>query len=303
MINYSKYGWQICADLKVVPILIGLQLGYTKYSCFLCLWDSRAIALHYIKRDWSRRASFKPVEMNVEHSPLAEPHKIIIHPLHTKLGLVKNLVKAMDKNGPAFKYLHEKFPRLSVAKIKEGVFVGPRIKQLFTDSNFEKLLRSKEKQVWDAFYQVSINFLGTDKAENYKDLVEDMLALFQDFGCNMSLNIHFLDSHLNFFPDNCGQVSDKHGESFPQDITNIEKRYRGNWSTAMLADYCWTLIRPVPVFRTGVRGARLVPLESKGPQNLFDVHRSAKPTVNSRYWVGRGGLKTYSTYTVVLSQR
>ncbi|GBN41204.1 hypothetical protein AVEN_65471-1 [Araneus ventricosus] len=50
MINYSKYGWQICADLKVVSLLIGLQLGYTKYCCFLCLWDSRAIALHYIKR-------------------------------------------------------------------------------------------------------------------------------------------------------------------------------------------------------------------------------------------------------------
>ncbi|GBM12053.1 hypothetical protein AVEN_245459-1 [Araneus ventricosus] len=48
MINYSKYGWQICADLKVVSLLMDLQLGYTKYCCFLCLWDSRAIALHYI---------------------------------------------------------------------------------------------------------------------------------------------------------------------------------------------------------------------------------------------------------------
>ncbi|GBM05081.1 hypothetical protein AVEN_5964-1, partial [Araneus ventricosus] len=39
---------------------------------------SRAIAVHYIKRDWSQRASFKPGEMNVEHPPLAEPHKFII---------------------------------------------------------------------------------------------------------------------------------------------------------------------------------------------------------------------------------
>ncbi|GBL89043.1 hypothetical protein AVEN_255188-1 [Araneus ventricosus] len=66
-----------------------------------------------------------------------------------------------------------------------------------------------------------------DKAENYKDQVEDMLVLFRDFGCNMSLRIHFLDSHLNFFPDNCGQVSDEHGESFHQGISNMEKRYRG----------------------------------------------------------------------------
>ncbi|GBM27585.1 hypothetical protein AVEN_35251-1 [Araneus ventricosus] len=51
----------------------------------------------------------------------------------------------------------------------------------------------------------------------------------------MPLKIHFLDSHLNFFPDNCGQVSDEHGESFHQDMANMEKRYQGNWFTAMLA--------------------------------------------------------------------
>ncbi|GBL75699.1 hypothetical protein AVEN_155006-1 [Araneus ventricosus] len=132
MINYSKYGWKICADLKVMSLFMGLKLRYTKYCCFLCLWDSRAIALHYIKRDWPQIASFKPGEMNVKHPLLAEPHEIIIPPLHIKLDLVKNFVKAMDKNGPAFKYLHEKFPRLSVAKIKEGVFVGTQIKQLFS---------------------------------------------------------------------------------------------------------------------------------------------------------------------------
>jgi hypothetical protein len=31
----------------------------------------------------------------------------------------------MDQTGLVFKYLAEKFPRLSEAKIKEGVFVGP----------------------------------------------------------------------------------------------------------------------------------------------------------------------------------
>ncbi|GBM10098.1 hypothetical protein AVEN_92922-1 [Araneus ventricosus] len=148
MINYSKYGWKICADLKAVSLLMGLQLGYAKYCCFLCLCDSRAIALHYIKRDRPRRASFKLAGINVEHPLLAEPHKIIIPPLHITLGLVENFVKAMDKNGPAFKCLHEKFPRLSVAEIKGDVFMGPQSKQLFRDPKFEKLLRSKENQVW-----------------------------------------------------------------------------------------------------------------------------------------------------------
>ncbi|GBM54176.1 hypothetical protein AVEN_64523-1 [Araneus ventricosus] len=102
MINYSKYGWQISAYLKVVSLFMGLQLGYTKYCCFLSLRDSRAIAFQYIKIDWPQRASFKPGEMNVEHPPLAEQHKIIIPPLHIKLDLVKNLVIPMDKNEPAF---------------------------------------------------------------------------------------------------------------------------------------------------------------------------------------------------------
>jgi|SRR6218665_13225 len=36
-----------------------------------------------------------------------------INRLHIKLGLMKNFVKAMDRTSPAFRYLHEKIPRLS----------------------------------------------------------------------------------------------------------------------------------------------------------------------------------------------
>ena len=33
-LEYSKYGWHSCGDLKVVSLLMGLQLGYTKCCCF-----------------------------------------------------------------------------------------------------------------------------------------------------------------------------------------------------------------------------------------------------------------------------
>jgi len=62
----------------------------------------------------------------------------------------------------------------------------------------------------------------------------------------MSLKIHFLESHLDSFPENLGEVSDKHGERFHQDIMTMEKRYLGKWTSRMLADYCWTLKRDVP---------------------------------------------------------
>ena len=65
-------------------------------------------------------------------------------------------------------------------------------------------------------------------------------------GCNMSIKIHFLDSHLDFFPANLGAVSDEHGERFHQTISIMERRYQGKWNPSMMADYYWTLIREVP---------------------------------------------------------
>jgi len=57
---------------------------------------------------------------------------------------------------------------------------------------------------------------------------------------------HFLSSHLDFLPENCGSVSDEHGESFHQDNAAVEGRHKGKWSSSMLADYCWTLMRDSP---------------------------------------------------------
>ena len=104
-----------CADLKVVSILMGLQGGYTKYMCFLCLWDSRADSDHYVKKVWPARNTFVPGELNVEHAPLVDQGKIILPPLHIKLGLVKNFVKKLKPDGKGMQHLRNKFPRLSDA--------------------------------------------------------------------------------------------------------------------------------------------------------------------------------------------
>jgi len=56
----------------------------------------------------------------VQHPALAEWHKILVPPLHIKLGPTKNFVKATDQTGSVFKYLAGKFPRLSEANIKRG---------------------------------------------------------------------------------------------------------------------------------------------------------------------------------------
>jgi hypothetical protein len=85
-------------------------------------------------------------------------------------------------------------------------------------------------------------FLGNRRADNYKDLVEKLLSSYQKLGCNKSVKIQFPSSHLDFSPENCGSVSDEHGESFHQNIAEMEGRYKGKRSPSMLADYCWTLL-------------------------------------------------------------
>ena len=58
---------------------------------------------------------------------------------------MKHFVKALPQEGDTFTYLCRKFPGLSHAKIKEGVFVAPDIRKLMNDENFESCLGEAEK--------------------------------------------------------------------------------------------------------------------------------------------------------------
>ncbi|UYV79769.1 hypothetical protein LAZ67_18000591 [Cordylochernes scorpioides] len=183
---------------------------------------------------------------NIANLPLIDSENIYLPPLQIKLGLMKNFVKAMDRNASGFAYLKQKFSSISEAKIKEGIFVGPQIRELQQDGNFQNSLNEFEAAAWNSFRNVCKNFLGSVKVENYRDIVNDLLLSYKALGCKMSLKIHFLHSHLDLFPDNLGAVSIEHGERFHQDISSMEKRYQGKWSPAMLADYCWRLKRDLP---------------------------------------------------------
>ena len=51
---------------------------------------------------------------------------------------MKNCVKCMDKIGRGFEYLWNKFPNVSDAKIKEGICIGPQIRELMQDRQFDE---------------------------------------------------------------------------------------------------------------------------------------------------------------------
>ena len=105
--------------------------------------------MHYIKGDWPER-NLNPSEKNVVVKPLVDPKDVLLPPLHIKLGLMKNFVKGMNQEGRAFKYIREKFPKLSDAKVKEGIFVGPQIRELVKDPAFDKVLEGKEKEILES---------------------------------------------------------------------------------------------------------------------------------------------------------
>jgi len=62
-------------------------------------------------------------------------------------------------------------------------------------------------------------------------------------GCRMSLKVQFLHLHLDFFPENLGEVSDEQDEHFRQDIKSMEYCYQVFWNDYMKADDCWMLYR------------------------------------------------------------
>jgi len=116
-----------------------------------------------LKKGLACQKTLEPGLMNVENQPLVAPSKIYFPSIHLKLGLMKNFVKAMNQEEAAFTYLREKFPRLSEAKLKEDIFIGPQIRDLIKDEYFDKLLQVSEKAAWNSFKFVVKGFFGKQK--------------------------------------------------------------------------------------------------------------------------------------------
>jgi hypothetical protein len=60
--------------------------------------------------------------------------KIYLRPRHIKLRVIKMFAIAIHEEGEGFDHLRKKFLRVNQAKIKEGIFVGPQVKELLKDS-------------------------------------------------------------------------------------------------------------------------------------------------------------------------
>ena len=222
---------------------MGLQQGFTKFPCYLCLWDSRNTSFHYNKRNWPLRSSYDIETHNVKHTPLVEPKKVLLPPFHIKLGLIKQFVKKLNPESYAFKHIQELFPKLSEAKVKAGIFVGPQVKRLMKSDSFFEKLSAVERRAWKSFVSVVKGFLGNHKADNFRNIVKELVNAYEKMGCRMLLKLHVLHSHIDEFKDNMGDYSEEQGKRFHQDVKSFEECYKGQYNESMMGDYIWNRVR------------------------------------------------------------
>jgi hypothetical protein len=65
-----------------------------------------------------------------------------------------------------------------------------------------------------------------------------MFMFFHVMEWNMSMKLHFHDSHMDSFPQTLGEFSDEDGERFHKDIFIMEKQFVRRWNCNMLAECC-----------------------------------------------------------------
>ena len=106
---------------------------------------------HYSQKDWPERRFFIPGTQNVKHDPLVDSKKILMPLLPIKIGLVKQFVKAKNKDGNGFQHISALFSFLSEAKKKTGIFTGPQVQLMLQCKELEDKMTAREAGAWKAF--------------------------------------------------------------------------------------------------------------------------------------------------------
>ena len=124
-----------------------------------------AATLHFTFNSVTGRSEPNEVGTHiVKQVPLIDPIKVLMPPLHIKLGLIKLFVNRLDPESDAFQHIQSMFPKLSIAKVKAGVFVGPQVRRLINSETFPEKLTQLQRAAWSSFVAVVCGFLGNRKA-------------------------------------------------------------------------------------------------------------------------------------------
>jgi hypothetical protein len=108
-------------------------------------------------------------------------------------------VKALPKTGNCFKYLCKRFPHLSEAKLKEGIFVGSGIRKLMFDEDFLLTMTEVEREAWIAFRSVVPKFLGEQQGPRLRYHCCKYAREIQSLRVLKELKNSFFEFALGFF--------------------------------------------------------------------------------------------------------
>jgi hypothetical protein len=88
---------------------------------------------------------------------------------------------------------------LADVNVKGGIFTGPQIRVMLGSRDLEQTMTIVERNAWEAFRMVATYFLGKNKCENYEEIVESLIQLYEVLGYRMSVKLHYFHLNLEFF--------------------------------------------------------------------------------------------------------
>lgn len=105
-----------------------------------------------------------------------------------------------------------------------GVLNGPDIRKLMKQKSFSKSLGPESLKAWEALKAVIKHALGKERSPNYETLVNEMIEAYRVIDVHMSLKIHLLHFHMDFFSRQVASESDEQGERYHQVALPFEIR-------------------------------------------------------------------------------
>ena len=83
------------------------------------------------------------------------------------------------------------------------------MRRLIESHRFPEKLSEAELAAWTSFVSLVKGFLGNHKAENYREIVGELVDTYRRIGCRMSLKLHVLHAHFDVFKENMGGYSEE----------------------------------------------------------------------------------------------
>lgn len=122
-----------------------------------------------------------------------------------------------------------------------AVLSGPAIRKLISDSDFDNYLTELELLAWNCLKAVIENCMGVHRVENWQMLINEMLRAFDYINVQVSLKVHFMICHLDWFERLIPTEADEDGERFHEVAAPLDNWYSAKKLDSLLADLCWDL--------------------------------------------------------------